>query len=115
MHLSSNIRVLRKQKGLTQAQLGVIFNLTDSQITNYEKGKLYPPVELLLRMCSYFEVDMNSFFHVDMSNTDKKTDSYFKKEPDKKSELTEMMELSLTDRVKIIEDKLKKLERKIGE
>jgi transcriptional regulator with XRE-family HTH domain len=108
MYLSSNIRVLRKQKGLTQAQLGIVFDLTDSQITNYEKGKLYPPVELLLKMCEYFNVDINSFFHVDMSKTDKKTETNIKLDSDKKSEM------SLTARVEAIERKLEKIENKIG-
>lgn len=56
----ANLYRLRKQKGLTQAELSEKLNLTRSAIGMYESGKMCPPVDKLQVFADFFGVDMNT-------------------------------------------------------
>lgn len=55
---SKNIKMIRKDYGLTQVELGKILNLTKSQISFYEKGASYPRIDLVTRLAQYFNVPL---------------------------------------------------------
>jgi len=66
MHLSNNIKTLRKRKGLTQEDLSKVLDKTKATISDYEKGKSTPPLEVALQLCDIFNVDLNSLVNRDL-------------------------------------------------
>lgn len=47
----------RKELNLTQEQLGKEIFLSKGEICAYEKGKRIPPLDVLIRLANYLEVD----------------------------------------------------------
>lgn len=52
------IRKYRKEKGLTQQQLGDLCGIADSNIRKYESGKQNPRIETLQRIANALGVDI---------------------------------------------------------
>lgn len=59
MTLGNRLQSLRREKGLTQAQLGSFFNLAESTISLYESGKRSPDYDTLKRLASFFDVSLD--------------------------------------------------------
>lgn len=53
------INLLRKEKGLTQKELGERLNLTDKAISRWENGKSYPDVEMFERISQELDVSIS--------------------------------------------------------
>jgi transcriptional regulator with XRE-family HTH domain len=66
MHISSNIRHLRKSSGLTQEELAKRLNKHTVSISDYEKGKSTPPIDVALQLCDIFGVDLNGLVTRDL-------------------------------------------------
>lgn len=56
---SKRLRILRKNKNLTQAQLGNALNLENSTISSYERNKIMPSSDVLLKIAKYFDVSVD--------------------------------------------------------
>ena len=56
LYFGDKIKVLRQEKGLTQKQLAEKLELTKSTISAYEQSVKYPSVEVLIKLCSLFNV-----------------------------------------------------------
>lgn len=56
MTIGQNIRALRKQRGLTQAQLGGLCGVTAASIGSYEKGSTVPKRRVLDRLARALDV-----------------------------------------------------------
>lgn len=56
MSFQNNLRELRMEKGLTQQQLGEIFHVSRTTISNYETGKMEPSIKMILDISRYFKV-----------------------------------------------------------
>jgi len=54
-----NIRVLRKQSGLTMKQLGIELGMAESTISLYETGKRSPDIQSLIRIADFFNVSLD--------------------------------------------------------
>lgn len=52
----NKIKKLRKEKGLTQEQLGDAFNITKTGISYWENGKTMPNMDMVGKLASYFGV-----------------------------------------------------------
>ena len=50
------LKTLRLQKDLTQNQLARKLDITRSSVSYYEKSAIYPSVEILIKICQYFDV-----------------------------------------------------------
>lgn len=59
MSFQNNLRELRLAKGLTQQQLGEVFHVSRTTISNYEIGKIEPSIKLILDISEYFEVSLD--------------------------------------------------------
>lgn len=59
MILGIRIKELRKQKGLTQQQLGDLIGITKVSICCYENGTRTPNLDTLLDMADIFGVDIS--------------------------------------------------------
>lgn len=53
------LRELRKEKGLTQEQLGEKIHVTGKTVSRWETGTYMPPVEMLLALSELYGVSMN--------------------------------------------------------
>ena len=55
MPTGTKIKEIRKQKGLTQKQLGDLCGIADSNIRKYENGKQNPKIETLQKIADALE------------------------------------------------------------
>lgn len=54
-----NIKALRREKRLTQTELGKIFNVSHAAIYGWETDKQEPSLEMLVRIADYFNVSVD--------------------------------------------------------
>lgn len=50
------LRELRMENNKTQKQLAEILNTTDDSVFSWENGRSEPSIEMIRRICKYFEV-----------------------------------------------------------
>ena len=48
----------RKKRNWTQKYLGENLGLTDKQVSKYEKGELFPPIDVLTKLCRLFDCEI---------------------------------------------------------
>ena len=65
MLLGNRIKTLRKEKGLTQEELGKLINVTKVSICCYEKETRVPTLETLLSLSDIFKVDISYLLGTD--------------------------------------------------
>jgi len=51
------LKQVRKDRNLTQGQLGENVFLSKGEICAYEKGKRIPPLDVLIRIANFLEID----------------------------------------------------------
>ena len=56
MTIGQNIRACRKQRGLTQAQLGALCGVSSASIGSYEKGRTVPKRRVVEKLAAALEV-----------------------------------------------------------
>lgn len=61
--IGMKIRAIRKQKNLTQKQLGERCGIAEPTIRRYELGKLNPKIETLQKIATALEVSLEDIFH----------------------------------------------------
>ena len=57
--LGKRIQELRKQIGLTQAQLATKIEVSHTQLTRYESKNIQPPADVLQRLAEVFDVSID--------------------------------------------------------
>ena len=70
--LSENIKVLRKNKGLTQEELAVRLNVVRQTVSKWEKGLSVPDAETIQKMADILETDVTQLLgnEIQMEKTD---------------------------------------------
>ena len=58
-NIAYNITELRKAKNISQAELGNVLSYSDKTISKWERCESMPDIETLLKIASYFDVDLN--------------------------------------------------------
>lgn len=58
-NVSKNIASLRKEKGLTQAELAKALNYSDKSVSKWERGDGIPDVFVLQKTAEFFDVTLN--------------------------------------------------------
>jgi DNA-binding XRE family transcriptional regulator len=66
MHIASNIKYLRTRNGLTQAELANELEKTSAAISDYEKGKSIPPLDVAYRICEFFQIKIDDLVRKDL-------------------------------------------------
>ena len=61
---STNLKTLRRSKGLTQADLAKILNISVSSIGMYEQGRRMPDNNMLKKISSLFYISVDSMLGV---------------------------------------------------
>ncbi len=69
--LGSNLKHLRKSKGLTQEKLAGKIGVKRSLVGAYEEGRTEPRMQTILNICHYFEIDLDSLISIDLQNKKK--------------------------------------------
>ncbi len=59
MKLNENLRILRRERGLTQAELAKKMKLKQYNISDYEIGRIEPNVATLIRFAEVFNVSLD--------------------------------------------------------
>lgn len=62
MSLGKNIAALRKEKGLTQAQLGELLGVSNQAISKWERGNNLPDVMSLPQIAKVFAITIDRLF-----------------------------------------------------
>lgn len=57
--VAENMRVLRKKVGLSQKQVSEMLGVSPQAYNGYETGKYEPNIEILIRLCFLYTVDMD--------------------------------------------------------
>ena len=57
--VSKNLGTLRKQRGLTQAEIAERLNYSDKAISRWEKGDTLPDINVLYEICQFYGITMN--------------------------------------------------------
>ncbi len=58
---AQRLKTAREEKGYSQRLLGIRVGLSDKSISMYEKGKVYPPVGNLLKICKELNKTVSFF------------------------------------------------------
>lgn len=64
-HFGDKIREARKTAGLTQRQLADRIKVSNTSISNWEKGVSFPDPDTIQHLCWALDVQPNYFFNVD--------------------------------------------------
>lgn len=80
--ISRNLAKLRKEKGLTQAELAEKMNYSDKAISRWEQGDTLPDVNVLCELCDFYGITLNDLTSEECeieTNTNKKKEiKYYK-------------------------------------
>lgn len=102
MHLGQNIKHLRKVKKATQVELGELLGKTHTVVGGYESGKNQPPLDVIITLADFFQVNLDDFVFKDLSK--EAPGPYEKKEASVNEQLLINM---LHQRVKLLEAEFK--------
>ncbi|MFL5752889.1 MAG: helix-turn-helix domain-containing protein, partial [Bacteroidia bacterium] len=68
--LSSNIKVLRELKNLSQGSLAEELGINRARLAAYEEGRNEPPLELLVSIADHFHISLDALIRADLSRTE---------------------------------------------
>jgi phage repressor protein C with HTH and peptisase S24 domain len=66
--LSSNLKLLREKCGLNQDEMQAAIELEGkTRWSDYERGKSKPPIDVLLKISDFFQIDVRKLYESDLS------------------------------------------------
>lgn len=65
MNIGNQIISIRKERQLTQEQFGALFHVTRQTVSNWENGKSYPDLQLLIAISDQFGVSLDTLLKED--------------------------------------------------
>jgi len=63
--ISKNLAMLRKEKGLTQAELAEKLSYSDKAVSRWEHGDTLPDVNVLCELCDFYGITLNDLINED--------------------------------------------------
>lgn len=106
-NFGNKLRLLRKEKGLTQKQLADKLGLAFSTISMYERGDREPDFEILESIADFFNVSMDYLHGKSSSNTTTNDDIKFALFNSKEGITDEMLD-EVKEFAKFVKSKYKK-------
>lgn len=76
---AKNLRKFRKQKNLSQVELGKALNYGYTAITNYESGRNEPSFDALIILAEMLDVTVDELLGVNLKTEEKRLLASFKK------------------------------------
>ena len=118
MNIGEQINNLRKQHGLSQDDFANLFNVSRQTISNWENGKSYPDLEMIIKVSDYFKISIdellkNDQLHIDsiVETISEKNADMFAKESLEINRWAEDMTGSLQLKANILREKRKEKQR----
>jgi transcriptional regulator with XRE-family HTH domain len=68
-HFASNLRYLRKRKGVTQTEIAVLVEKAHTTIGNWEKRIAQPNIEELVMIADFFQISLDHLIVDDLALT----------------------------------------------
>ena len=65
MSIGNQIMVIRRERQLTQEQFGSLFHVTRQTVSNWENGKSYPDLQLLVAISDQFGISLDTLLKED--------------------------------------------------
>lgn len=65
MNVGTAIQNIRKEQGLTQEEFGAVFHVTRQAVSNWETGKTYPDLQILVDISQYFGISLDTLLKED--------------------------------------------------
>ena len=65
MNIGNQILNIRKENQLTQEEFGKLFHVTRQTVSNWENGKSYPELQILVSISNQFNVSLDSLLKED--------------------------------------------------
>lgn len=65
MNIGNVILNIRKEKQLTQEEFGEVFHVTRQTVSNWENGKSYPDLQVLIDMSDRFDISLDTLLKED--------------------------------------------------
>ncbi|MDE7329782.1 MAG: helix-turn-helix domain-containing protein, partial [Clostridia bacterium] len=60
LKLAENLKMLRKYKKMSRAELGNLLGVTSTAVSSWENGKREPSLEMLAKICEIFDETFDS-------------------------------------------------------
>ena len=76
--LIENIKLLRRERELTQKDLADLLHVSQNTISNWENGVSQPTIEQVEKICEVFNVSINTLYGIDNSFENSIWYEYFK-------------------------------------
>lgn len=95
---------LRREKKLTQEQLGEIVGVTNKTVSRWENGNYLPPVEMLQALSEYYSVSINEI----LSGERLSSDEYVEKSEENLKSVLRKSSFTLEEKKKFFVKKWKK-------
>lgn len=68
MKFGENLKLIRKNKNMSQDELAEKVNVTRQSVSKWENGEAYPEMNNILELCKIFNCKINDLVHTDMSD-----------------------------------------------
>ena len=65
MNIGNQILNIRKENQLTQEEFGKLFHVTRQTVSNWENGKSYPELQILVSISNQFNVSLDTLLKED--------------------------------------------------
>lgn len=65
MNIGNQILTIRKEQQLTQEKFGELFHVTRQTVSNWENGKSYPDLQVLVDISDRFEISLDTLLKED--------------------------------------------------
>lgn len=71
MNIGEQINNLRKKHGLSQDDFANLFNVSRQTVSNWENGKSYPDLEMIIKISDYFKISVDELLRNDVQSEEK--------------------------------------------
>ena len=68
MKFGENLKIIRKDKKMSQEELAEKLNVSRQSVSKWETGESYPEMNNILELCRIFNLKINDLIHTDMSD-----------------------------------------------
>lgn len=66
MNIGNQILNIRKENQLTQEEFGKLFHVTRQTVSNWENGKSYPELQILVSISNQFDISLDTLLKEDL-------------------------------------------------
>ena len=68
MKFGENLKIIRKNKKMSQEELAEKLNVSRQSVSKWETGESYPEMNNIFELCKIFNCKLNDLVHADMSD-----------------------------------------------